>query len=145
MCQGDSNVDLEQVMQRPWAVFIRKLTLESGRKSSERQGKLPGAVDRVNGDTWLMRHCLHHSWVFLSGTLLFLYRNSQRHRSCPVGAQTPQNVEFTGSYEKNRLCFSNLLHLPPPFGPFLLCNLTPKHHPPPLLQHVSKRHCSNNR
>lgn len=57
-------------MQRPQAVFIRKLTLEKGRKSFERQGKLPGAVHRVNGDTWLMRHCLHHSWVFLSGTLL---------------------------------------------------------------------------
>lgn len=50
-CQGDSNVDLEQAMQRSWAVFIRNLALETGRMSFERQGKLLGAVHRVNGDT----------------------------------------------------------------------------------------------
>lgn len=70
MYQGDSNVDQELAMQKPWAVFIRKLTLETGRKSFERLGKLLGAVQRVSEDTWFMRFCLHHSWAFLSATLL---------------------------------------------------------------------------
>lgn len=69
MYQGNSKVDQELAVQRPWAVFIRK-TLETWGKSFERLGKLLGAVQRVSGDTWLMRYSLHHSWAFLSATLL---------------------------------------------------------------------------
>lgn len=64
---GDSNVDpgiWNTLCTGHGLSLSKKLTLEIRRKSAERQSKLPGAVHGANGDTQLVRRCLHQVGCF---------------------------------------------------------------------------------
>lgn len=144
--------DLEHPMQGPQAVFSREADIRNEEKVCWKVGELPEAEHSVHGDRLLVRPWPRFSphWVFLHGTLLDFVETSwetdlaQRGTGISVMLNNYEGMVLQSQLQKNTH-FSNLLHLPPLLRPFLLCNLTPKNHPPPLLQHVSKRHCSNNR
>lgn len=139
--------DLEHSAQRPQVVFIWEADVRNEKKICWEVGKLSVTELRANGDTLSATPQLHHTGNFYLAPCGALQKHPKKQLAPGNTGISIHRGTKNGWFPKlfaESSHFSNLLHLPPPLRPLLLCNLTIKHHPPPLLQHVSKRHCSNN-